>query len=103
LVAAATNSPRDLTIDQKGNVFVPGLTSSTNFPTTAGAFQRTLAGGFDVFSVKLTFDDQGNASGLVRRGPASGLALGSSRQSGNLLSRAELLCRVSPLGCHPLS
>ncbi len=85
------------------NVYVNGFTNSVNFPTTAGAFQRSLAGGFDVFSIKLTFDNVGDAPGLVRRGPASGSAPGSARQSGNLLSRAELLCRVSPLGCLPLS
>ncbi|HEY6407221.1 MAG TPA: hypothetical protein VIY29_07130, partial [Ktedonobacteraceae bacterium] len=81
------------------NVFVNGFTNSVNFPTTTGAFQLSLAGGFDVFSAKLTLGDDGNASGLVRRG----LALSTSRQSASLQGRAELLCRVSPLGCLPRS
>ncbi|HEV2654790.1 MAG TPA: SBBP repeat-containing protein, partial [Ktedonobacteraceae bacterium] len=50
--------PRDLAVDQEGNVYVPGLTSSTNFPTTHGAFQTTYAGGAsDGYLTKL------NASG----------------------------------------
>ncbi|HEY6408370.1 MAG TPA: hypothetical protein VIY29_12955 [Ktedonobacteraceae bacterium] len=81
--------------NQACSVFFNGFTTSVNFPTTAGAFQRSLAGGFDVFSVRLTFDDNGNAPVLVRRGPASS----TPRQSGSLPGRAGLLCKVSPLGC----
>jgi hypothetical protein len=40
---------------------VNGFTNSVNFPTTPGAFQRSLAGGMDVFSAKLTLDDEGDA------------------------------------------
>jgi RHS repeat-associated protein len=36
-----------------GGVIVSGLTSSTNFPTTSGAFQTTNQGGYDAFVVKL--------------------------------------------------
>jgi hypothetical protein len=36
------------------NAYVTGLTASTNFPTTPGAFQPTFAGGFDVFVAKIT-------------------------------------------------
>jgi hypothetical protein len=89
--------------DHDCNVFVNGFTNSVNFPTTAGAFQRSLAGGIDVFSAKLTFEDEGVAPDLVRRGPASRSARGSTRQSGSLLGRAGWLCSVSPLGCLPRS
>lgn len=44
---------RSLTLDAAGNVYVIGDTNSTNFPTTPGAFQITLAGGFDGYVTKL--------------------------------------------------
>jgi len=36
---------RDLKLDSDGNAYLPGATSSTDFPTTPGAFQTTYAGG----------------------------------------------------------
>ena len=39
--------------DGSGNAYVTGFTSSTAFPTTAGAFQRTMGGSRDVFVTKL--------------------------------------------------
>jgi hypothetical protein len=43
---------RDVTSDAAGNVYITGGTGSTNFPTTAGAYQRTNKGWFDIFVVK---------------------------------------------------
>jgi hypothetical protein len=45
---------RDVTTDAAGNVYITGGTASTNFPTTAGAYQRTHKGWFDVFVVKFS-------------------------------------------------
>jgi hypothetical protein len=39
-----------IAVDAAGNAYVTGQTTSTNFPTTLGAFQTTYAGGSDVFS-----------------------------------------------------
>jgi hypothetical protein len=36
---------RDIAIDGAGNVFVAGITTSADFPTTAGAFQEKYVGG----------------------------------------------------------
>lgn len=33
-----------IAVDPAGNAYVTGFTQSTNFPTTPGAFQTTLAG-----------------------------------------------------------
>jgi Beta-propeller repeat len=42
-----------ITVDAAGNAYVAGETGSSNFPTTAGAFDRTRNGEFDVFVAKL--------------------------------------------------
>lgn len=39
--------------DASGNLYVGGMTQSTNFPTTAGAFRTVAAGAWDVFVTKL--------------------------------------------------
>jgi Beta-propeller repeat len=50
-------------LDGKGNWFVPGTTTSTDFPVTPGAFQTANAGGFDVFLVKVALDRPHKGSG----------------------------------------
>ena len=40
-------------VDSSGSAYVTGYTTSTNYPTTPGAFQTTYAGGADVFVAKL--------------------------------------------------
>ncbi|MCM3541322.1 HYR domain-containing protein, partial [Priestia endophytica] len=43
----------DIVVDAGGNAYVTGLTFSTNFPTTPGAFDTTYNGSGDVFVTKL--------------------------------------------------
>lgn len=43
-------------IDESGNTYIVGTTSSPDFPTTPGAFDPTLNGGQDAFVVKLDPD-----------------------------------------------
>lgn len=43
----------ELALDAAGNMYVGGLTSGPDFPTTSGAFQRTFGGGIDGFITKL--------------------------------------------------
>lgn len=51
-----------IAVDFEGNIYVTGMTSSTDFPTTENAFDRILDGGFDVFMVKLDPSKTGTAS-----------------------------------------
>ncbi len=47
-------------VDAAGNAYVTGLTTSTDFPTTASAFDTTYNGGHDPYITK--FDPTGNVS-----------------------------------------
>src|SRR5205807_1629663 len=42
-----------IAVDSAGSAYVTDKTSSTDFPTTAGAFDTTLAGSLDAFVTKL--------------------------------------------------
>ena len=48
-----------IAVDGSGQAYVGGETGSTNFPTTAGAFDRSINGAFDAFVVK--FNAAGSA------------------------------------------
>jgi hypothetical protein len=44
----------DIAVDSSGNAYITGTTRSTDFPTTAGAFQAAYGGGFyDAFVAKI--------------------------------------------------
>jgi len=46
-----------MALAQDGNIFLTGITNSTDFPTTPGAYQRNYQGGeYDSFIVKLSSD-----------------------------------------------
>jgi hypothetical protein len=49
---------RGLSVAATGAVFVAGWTHSTDFPTTPGAFSRTLAGAPDSFVAKISSDGE---------------------------------------------
>jgi len=42
-----------LALDSAGNIFLAGISGSTNFPTTTGSLQAASAGGLDAFLVKI--------------------------------------------------
>ena len=47
------DSPRGIAVDAGGNAYVMGETLSPDFPTTAGAFDRTYNSNYDIFVTKL--------------------------------------------------
>src|SRR5262249_36740004 len=53
LGGTGSDNGQGIAVDSAGNAYVTGVTGSTNFPTTVGAFQTTLAGGGDAFLTKL--------------------------------------------------
>jgi hypothetical protein len=53
LGGAQSDSARAVALDSAGNAYVAGVTSSADFPTTAGAWRRTHGGLEDGFAVKL--------------------------------------------------
>jgi hypothetical protein len=65
-------------LDRFENLYVDGCTTSADFPTTPGAFQRTFNGGdgtgwcfsSDLFVTKIAFDDEAEQAKAVTRGPA---------------------------------
>ena len=53
LGGGGTDVSRGIAVDTLGNAYVTGATSSSNFPTTPGAFQTAFGGVFDAFVTKL--------------------------------------------------
>jgi hypothetical protein len=43
-----------IAVDAAGNVYVTGVTDSRNFPTTSGAFQRSIQPGYHAFVTKIS-------------------------------------------------
>ena len=46
----------DIAVDQNDQIFLSGLVASSEFPTTTGAYSRSLSGGADFFISKLSND-----------------------------------------------
>jgi hypothetical protein len=53
LGGTAVDGGQDITVDAAGNAYVSGITDSSNFPTTPGAFQTSYGGGRDAFVAKI--------------------------------------------------
>jgi hypothetical protein len=56
LGGSGIDTAEGLAVSPNGVVYLAGFTASTDFPTTAGAFQPTNAGGFDAFVASISRD-----------------------------------------------
>ncbi|MCC7429737.1 SBBP repeat-containing protein [bacterium] len=57
--SAAIEEINKITVDGNGNAFATGTTTSTDFPTTVGAYDETFNGGNDIFITKLNTTGSG--------------------------------------------
>ncbi len=69
LGGSGEDSALGVALDSAGNILVTGKTYSTNFPTTSGAYDRTLGGERDAFLVKLSSGGQSLKMGTYLGGP----------------------------------
>ncbi len=74
-----------IAVDATGSAYVTGLTQSTGFPTTAGAFDTTSNGGSDVFVAKLSLTGSSLDYGTYLGGSSSelggGIAVDAARSA----------------------
>jgi hypothetical protein len=61
LGGSASDEDGGIAVDSSGNAYIAGCTQSSDFPTTAGAFQTTYGGGEDIFVTEIN----PTGSGLV--------------------------------------
>jgi hypothetical protein len=74
-----------IAVDSSGAAYLTGLTPSTNFPTTAGAFQETNNGADDAYVVKLKPDGSGIVFGTYLGGTGNERAADIKIDSGGAL------------------
>ena len=79
----------NITVDSSGDAYTTGYTYSTNFPTTAGAFQTAQPGGFSAFVTKL------NPTGS---GLAYSTYLGGGAEWGTGIAGAAAETRIASYG-----
>ena len=73
LGGSASDFGRGIAVDASGEAYLTGESESADFPTTAGAFDRTYGGSFDAFVGKLRSDGSGLAYSTYLGGPAADL------------------------------
>ncbi|MGB7201568.1 MAG: SBBP repeat-containing protein [Pyrinomonadaceae bacterium] len=65
-------------VDAAGNAYLTGYTDSAGYPTTAGAYDTTYNGGYDVFATKLNAAGSGLVYSTFIGGPTSEFGYGSA-------------------------
>jgi hypothetical protein len=89
LGGSAIDDALGLAVDPSGIVYLAGFTESADFPTTAGAFQTTNAGGFDAFVASI--DRTGSALRYSTYVGAPGSSEGASDLAIDSLGQAHIV------------
>lgn len=87
LGGSGNDSPNGLAIDSGGNLYVVGSTTSVDFPTTQGAFQRSSGGNVDAFVAKIGAGSASSVSFSPTLLQYSTVPIGSTSQSQTVLLR----------------
>jgi hypothetical protein len=82
LGGSARDSGLDIAVDDDGNVYVTGLTSSSDFPVTGNALQPMRNGGSDAFVVKLNPSGKQMEYGTYLGGSAGEVGYGIALDGG---------------------
>src|SRR5207247_11275232 len=82
-----------IALDSSGNAHVTGETTSSDFPTTAGAFDRTYHGASDAFVVKLNAAGDALIFSTLLGGALEDHSSRSEEHTSELQSRVDLVCR----------
>ena len=79
------HNSRAIAVDASGRAYVTGNTQATSFPTTAGAYQTALSGGFgqDAFVTRLNASGSALSYSTYLGGSASDAGLGIAVDGGN--------------------
>jgi hypothetical protein len=75
LGGSGNDSGRGIAVDSSGNAYVTGITASTDFPTTAGAFSTQTSGSQEAFVAKLNAAGQLQYSTYLGGGSDAGFAI----------------------------
>ncbi len=89
LGGSGADAGQGVAVDVYGDVYVAGYTNSTNFPTTAGAYQGSNAGGYDAFLAEVP--QRGDA--VPYPGPAfvTGISPDTGYSSGDGITKATTI------------
>jgi hypothetical protein len=98
LGGSGSDEPYGVALDGSGNVYVAGKTTSTNFPTTAGAFGTALSGPSDGFVAQLSPAGSGLIYGTYVGGSADDMAAALAVDSaGNAFATGYTLSTDFPI------
>jgi hypothetical protein len=87
LGGSGNDEPAGIALDTQGNLYIAGSTSSTDFPTTQGAFQSMLGGSTNTFIAKIGATPAPSVSLAPNSLQFASIPVGSTSQAQTVLLR----------------